>query len=257
MAEIAVESAAAELAVPKSGHAAWVRACHWLIAGALLTMLVSGYFILMVHPRLYWGEAGNDLMPALIELPVSNNHQPENLVRTDTFTNIAGNPESAWRNFNQFNENGWARSLHFLAGWALVGTALIYVLAGLVTGHVRRNLLPGLRELAPSALWSDFRAHLRPQGANAAGAPYGLLQRITYIGVVFLALPLMVITGLAMSPAVSAGFPFLLDLFGGYQSARTVHFFGFTAFVLFVLIHVGMVIATGFRRQLRAMIRGQ
>jgi thiosulfate reductase cytochrome b subunit len=67
----------------------------------------------------------------------------------------------------------------------------------------------------------------------------------------------MVITGLAMAPAVTAAFPFLLDLFGGYQSARTVHFFGFAALALFLLIHVGMVVATGFRRQLRAMIRGQ
>jgi thiosulfate reductase cytochrome b subunit len=257
MAQVGVQSTPAEFAARQSGHAAWVRVCHWLMAFSLLTLFVSGYFILMVHPRLYWGEAGNDLMPALLELPVSNNHQPERLVRTETFADISGQPESAYRNFEQFNQNGWARSLHFLAGWILVTTALAYVIGGLVTGHVRKNLLPKIRELAPSVLWRDLVAHLRPQAATAGGPPYGLLQRLTYVLVVFVALPLMVITGLAMAPAVTAAFPFLLDLFGGYQSARTVHFFGFAAFVLFVFIHVGMVAATGFRRQLRAMIRGQ
>ncbi|MGH8166150.1 MAG: cytochrome b/b6 domain-containing protein [Woeseiaceae bacterium] len=87
--------------------------------------------------------------------------------------------------------------------------------------------------------------------------PYGLLQKLTYSGVVFVALPLMVITGLTMAPAVTAAHPWLLDLFGGYQSARTVHFFGFALLVLFVIIHLSMVVVTGFRRQLRAMLLGR
>lgn len=246
-----------DLVVRHAGHPAWIRVCHWLIALALLTMIVSGFLILMVHPRLYWGEAGNDLMPAIIELPISDNYRPEGLSRTTTFSNIDGDPVSAYRTFEQFNQNGWNRSLHFLAGWILVTTALIYVLAGIATGHVRHNLLLRRRELAASVLWQDFLAHLKIRITSAGGPPYGSLQRLSYLGVVFVALPLMVITGLAMSPAVTAAFPFLLDLVGGHQSARTVHFFGFAAFVLFLIIHVGMVAATGFRRQLNAMIRGK
>jgi thiosulfate reductase cytochrome b subunit len=89
------------------------------------------------------------------------------------------------------------------------------------------------------------------------GPPYGLAQRMAYAGVVFGLLPLMVVTGLTMSPAVTSAYPVLLDLFGGYQSARTLHFFGFAALILFLAIHFIMVIVTGFRRQMRAMILGK
>jgi len=96
--------------------------------------------------------------------------------------------------------------------------------------------------------------HLRlPMPAAPGGLPYGLLQKLTYACVVFVALPLVVLTGLAMSPAVTAAHPGLLDLFGGSQSARTIHFFAFVALVLFLIVHVVMVALTGFRRQMRAM----
>jgi thiosulfate reductase cytochrome b subunit len=112
--------------------------------------------------------------------------------------------------------------------------------------------------LVPRTLWQDLKSHLRPpQGSTGGGPPYGLLQRCTYAGVVFIALPLMLLTGLTMSPAVTAAYPVLLDLFGGYQSARTVHFFCFSALLLFLVVHVAMVVLTGFRRQLRAMILGK
>lgn len=239
------------------GHRRWIRICHWVVAAAFVTLAVTGVLILMVHPRLYWGEVGNDLTPALIELPISANYRPDGLVRTTAFTEIAGAPASAYRNFAQFSQNGWARSLHFLSGWFLVLTGLFYVLAGVTTGHVRRNLLPGARELAPASLWQDCRKYLLLRvGAAGGGPPYGLLQKLTYSGVVFVALPLMIITGLTMAPAITAAYPGLLDLFGGYQSARTVHFFGFALLVLFLIIHVAMVAVTGFRRQLRAMLRG-
>lgn len=242
----------------REGHRGWVRISHWVVALAFATLVVTGILILMVHPRLYWGEAGNDLMPALIELPISANHQPDKLERTTIFTEIAGQPTSAYRKFNQFNQNGWARSLHFLAGWFLVIAGFFYVLTGLFTGHIWRNLLPGLRELEPARLGQEFRKHLRFDfGGSGGGPPYGLMQKLSYSVVVLIALPLMLITGLTMAPAVTAGLPWLLDVFGGYQSARTVHFFGFAILVLFLLIHVALVIVTGFRRQLRAMVLGK
>ena len=239
------------------GHRRWIRIPHWIVAVAFVTLAVSGILILMVHPRLYWGEVGNDLTPALFELPISSNHQPDKLERTTSFTAIVGAPVSAYRNFEQFNQNGWARSLHFLAGWFLVLAGLFYLLAGFVSGHVRRNLLPRGDELGVRALLQDAKTYqyLRDKSAGE-GPPYGVLQKLTYTGVVLVALPLMLITGLTMAPAVTAAHPWLLDLFGGYQSARTVHFFGFVLLVFFLIVHVAMVIATGFRRQLRAMLLG-
>jgi thiosulfate reductase cytochrome b subunit len=258
LAEAGARADSVEPSRLNEGHRGWVRISHWVIALAFLTLAVTGILILMVHPRLYWGEAGNDLMPALIELPISANHQPDKLERTTTFTGIAGSPVSAYRKFEQFNENSWARSLHFLAGWFLVITGLFYVLAGLITGHVRRNLLPGARELAPAPLWQEVRKYLHFDiGLSGGGPPYGLMQKLAYSIVVFLALPLMLITGLTMAPAVTAGYPWLLDLFGGYQSARTVHFFAFAILLLFLFVHVALVVVTGFRRQLRAMLLGK
>jgi thiosulfate reductase cytochrome b subunit len=240
-----------------AGHRRWVRICHWLAAASFLTLALSGFFILLVHPRLYLGHAGNDLTPALLTLPFGNELRPEKMQSPVVFTELTGAPVTAERNFPIFNQNGWARSLHFLAAWLLVGAGAFYVACGLVGGHIKRDLLPRARELAPRALLQDVKNHLRPAaGSVGAGLPYGLTQKLAYTSVILVLLPLMVATGLTMSPTVTAAFPFLLDVFGGYQTARTVHCFGFGALVLFLLVHVAMVIATGFGRQLRAMTWG-
>jgi thiosulfate reductase cytochrome b subunit len=240
-----------------AGHARWVRISHWILAASVLTLAVTGFVILMAHPRLYWGAVGNDLTPALFELPISRNYMHGGWTAPVTFFPGANRVVSEARTYDIFNENGWARSLHFLAAWCLVVIALIYFAAGLAGGHLRRHLIPRARELSPRLLWRDAVTHLHlPMPRAPGGPPYGLLQKLVYFGVVFLALPLMVVTGLTMSPAVTAAYPVLLDLFGGSQSARTIHFFAFAALVLFLLVHVAMVILTGFRHQMRAMILG-
>ena len=257
MNEAAVLSSSHEEVSPQTGHRVWVRVCHWIIALGFVTLAFTGILILMVHPRLYWGEVGNDLTPALLELPISGNHRPGDLDLTTSFTEIPGTPVSANRYFPIFNENGWSRSLHFLAGWFLVFAGVFYAVAAIITGHLWRDLLPRARELRPRALWVDVKKHWQRQfSSEGEGPPYGLLQKFAYVSVVFIALPLMVVTGLTMSPAVTAAYPILLDVFGGYQSARTVHFFGFAALILFLLVHVVMVVLTGFRRQIRAMTLG-
>jgi thiosulfate reductase cytochrome b subunit len=211
----------------------------------------------MVHPRLYLGHVGNDLTPALLTLPISNNYRPDELQNRVVFAEVPGAPVTAERNFHIFNQNGWARSLHFLAAWILVGTGAVYFSFGVLRGHLKRNLLPRGRELALGSLLQDLRNHFPPRvGPSGVGPPYRLLQKLAYTSVVFVALPLMVTTGLTMSPAVTAAYPILLDVFGGYQTARTIHFFAFTYLVLFLIVHVAMVIATGFSRQLRAMTWG-
>jgi thiosulfate reductase cytochrome b subunit len=239
------------------GHRRWVRLSHWALAASTLTLAVSGFVILMAHPRLYWGAVGNDLTPALIELPISRNYQHGGWAAPVVFNTVGPATISRARTYDIFNENSWARSLHFLAAWILVVTGLIYILAGLVGGHLWRDLIPRIRELSPSVVWRDVKVHLHlPMPRAAGGPPYGPLQKLAYFGVVLVALPVIVVTGLTMSPAVTAAHPGLLDLFGGSQSARTIHFFTFAALLLFLIVHVAMVLLTGFRRQMRGMILG-
>jgi len=245
---------------PKSsvaGHARWVRLSHWILAASVLTLAFSGFEILMVHPRLYWGKTGNDLTPALLELPISRNYKHGGWTSPTVFSPGPQPIVSAARTYDIFNQNSWGRSLHFLAAWFLVVTGLIYLAAGFASGHLWRHLVPRLKELAPRLLWRDIATHLHlPMPSVRSGPPYGLLQKLTYAFVVFVAFPLMVLTGLAMSPALTAACPVLLDLFGGSQSARTIHFFAFIALVLFLIVHIAMVALTGFRRQMRAMTIG-
>jgi thiosulfate reductase cytochrome b subunit len=161
------------------------------------------------------------------------------------------------RTYDILNWNGWARSLHFLAAWFFVLSGLAYLVAALSGGHLRRDLLPQPRELRPGSLWADLHAHLRRVSPAHGGPPYNLLQKVSYSFVVLIALPLMIVTGMAMSPAINAAYPFLAGMFGGTQSARTVHFLVFAVLVLFVIVHVVMVVLSGFRRQMRAMTVGR
>ena len=139
--------------------------------------------------------------------------------------------------------SGWGRYLHFLSAWLCVLTGLIYVLSGLVTKHFRRDLLPARSPLAGPLLSSPADS-------------YNIVQRVTYLGVVFVLFPLIVVTGLAMSPAVTSVMPWLATMFGGHQSARTIHFFAASAVTLFVIGHVTMVVAAGFAVRVMAMITG-
>lgn len=239
------------------GHTRSVRIFHWLAAVSALTLAFTGFVILMAHPRLYWGTVGNDLTPALIELPISRNYRHGGWETPIPFSAGTGAAVSAVRTYDILNLNSWGRSLHFLAAWLLVTAGAAYVLTGIFTGHIRRDLLPRRGELAPRLFWQDLVSHLRLQiPAAAGGPPYNLLQKCAYGAVAFLVLPLLLVTGLAMSPAVNAAYPLLSGAFGGSQSARTIHFFLFVALLLFAVVHVVMVILSGFRRQIRAMTLG-
>lgn len=243
---------------PSIGHARWVRICHAVAALSVFVLAFTGVEILMVHPRLYWGHVGNDLTPALLELPISRNYKHGGWEARAAFDADRPDVVSASRTFEIFNENGWGRSLHFFAGWWLVGAGVIYVGLGVLAGHFRRHLWPARADRTWTRLRADVRAHLRWQVPRAAGGPgYGLLQRCTYLAVVWIALPLVVVTGLAMSPAVAAAVPVVQNAFGGHQSARTIHFVGFVGLVLFTAVHLTMVVASGFRRQLRAITLGR
>ena len=237
-------------------HRRWVKITHWIGTISFLLLVFSGVEILMVHPRLYWGDVGNDLTPALFELPISRNYHHGGWEKTEPFYDYASSPISASRTYDIFNQNGWGRSLHFLSAWFLVAIGLVYLLAAIFSGHVYRNLLPKAKELSPRSFYRDIAGHMKMKIPFAKGPQYGTLQKLSYISVIFLLLPLIVLTGLTMSPAVTASYPFLLTIFFGVQSARTIHFFAAVLLVLFLIVHVVMVIRSGFRQHMRAMTFG-
>lgn len=243
-----------------SGHRRWVRLVHWCVAIAVIVLLYSGFTILQAHPRLYWGETGNYLMPAWLELPISPNYryQDTGIEATTPFFDRASSPVSGLVPHLPYNENGWARSLHFLAGWGFLAGYVIYLVVGVVTGHIRRNIWPRGSEVSPGNLWSDVRAHLTGQTpTDHIGPPYNTLQKLAYAVIVLVALPLMILSGMTMSPAIAANWQWLLDLFGGLQSARSIHFLSFAVVAAFLLAHLAMILLTGPARQLRGMIWGK
>ena len=144
------------------------------------------------------------------------------------------------------DQNGWSRYLHFQAAWVAVLTGLLYVIFGLFTQHFRKNLLPA----------SADRLVTR-SGPQSDAKSYNVLQRLTYLFVIFVLFPLVIWTGLAMSPAIASAFPAVVTVFGGQQSARTIHFFVSVFLVLFLLVHIVMVCLAGFRNRMRAMITGR
>jgi thiosulfate reductase cytochrome b subunit len=194
-----------------------VRITHWINAISFVCLIVSGIAILIAHPRLYWGETGTVGTPALINLPIPF----------------------------MLGHSGWGRYLHFLSAWICVLNGSLYVLSGAVGGHFRRDLLPH-RSDQPAAV--DRRDDL--------DSGYGSLQRVTYLGVVFLLFPAIIWTGLAMSPSIEAVFPGVVTALGGQQSARTIHFFLACLIVVFFVVHVAMVWREGFWRHVRAMTIG-
>jgi thiosulfate reductase cytochrome b subunit len=150
------------------------------------------------------------------------------------------------------------RRWHFFFAWAFVANLLVYLVAAIASGHFWRDLLPSKQQLRPRALLKDLANHLRlnfPRGEASGG--YNPLQKLTYLAVIFVLLPLMILTGLAMSPGMDAIVPWLVDLFGGRQSARTIHFIAAGLIVLFVFVHVAMVLLAGPVNELRSMITGR
>jgi len=225
-----------------SRHSALVRVTHWITALCFVALLISGILIVTSHPRFYWGETGNDLTPTLFKLPIPASRS---LVPTGYKYQLP-------------DENGWSRYLHFQAAWVVILTGLLYTVLGFLTGHFQKNLLPDGTDLSWRSLSAAIASHLRLERPSEAEAwSYNLLQRLAYIFVIFVLFPFVIWTGLAMSPAFVSAFPATVNVLGGQQSARTLHFFVSLALVLFLLVHVGMVWLAGFRSRMGAMITGR
>ena len=223
-------------------HAFLVRLTHWLMTLAFLALLVTGLEIVVSHPRFYWGETGNANTTPLFKIPIPASR---NLVPTGYGYVLP-------------DQNGWSRYLHFQSAWLLVLTGLLYGIVSFFNGHFRRNLLPKLSDVSPKQLTLSIAQHLRfaRPGPEEAWS-YIVLQRLAYLAVIFILFPMIIWTGLAMSPSFVSAFPFAVNILGGQQSARTLHFFLTGALVLFLLVHLLMVLLAGFRDRVRAMVTGR
>jgi thiosulfate reductase cytochrome b subunit len=223
-------------------HSLFVRITHWVMTLSFLALLVTGLEIVVSHPRFYWGETGNVNTPVLFKIPIPASR---NLVPTGYGYVLP-------------DQNGWSRYLHFQSAWVLVLTGLLYLGTGLFSGHFWRNLVPGRAQLSAGQLGTSIVRHLRFVRPSAQEAwSYNVLQRLAYLFVIFVLFPMVIWTGLAMSPSFVSVFPAAVNLLGGQQSARTLHFFLTWTLVLFLLVHILMVILAGFWSRLRAMITGR
>jgi len=251
-------------------HRLSTRLWHWSNALAVLVMLMSGLMIFNAHPRLYWGEYGANADHAWLE--IGSNRQGQGLLRIgpavmettgvlgvwpDRQGEIKRRAFPWWATIPSAYSLSDARLWHLAFAWVLALGLLGYLLWSLVNGHLRRDLHITRSEWRPAHIWRDIGEHARlrfPTGA--AALRYNVLQKLAYAFVLFLALPLMIITGLAMSPGTDAWAPLVTEIFGGRQSARSIHFIAAFALVGFFLVHVAMVLLAGPVNELRSMITG-
>ncbi|KQM26533.1 MULTISPECIES: cytochrome b/b6 domain-containing protein [unclassified Sphingomonas] len=217
-------------------HALATRLWHWVNAVAVIILIGSGLMILNAHPRLYWGRYGANFDHAWI-----------------TFDRFPG-----WVTIPQTYNLALARNWHLTFALVLGFGLLAYMIANLLNRHFQRDLALRRRELSPRHLLADIRAHLafRFHDPEAPG-DYNVLQKLSYVLVIFGLLPLVIVTGITMSPGLNAAFPWLLELLGGRQSARSIHFLAASGITLFVIVHLVLVILAGAFNEVRSMITGR
>jgi thiosulfate reductase cytochrome b subunit len=214
-------------------HSLATRLWHWTNVVALAVLFPSGLNISNAHPWLYWGEAGSTPSEAWLALP-----------RFPHWATIPG-----------YYSLADARLWHFLAAWPFAIAFALFLVALVLSRH-RRDFALSRRDLTWTALRADIAHHLRLEFAPSAGAAFNLLQKHLYIAVLFVLLPLMIFTGLALSPQMGAAAPWLVEGLGGRQSARSLHFLAAWALFGFAVLHVLAVLLSGPARQLRDMITG-
>ncbi len=232
----AVQEKAAPRVVMIQRHAVVTRLTHWLNAVFFCVLAASGMQIFNAWPQLYWGQAGADSTQAWLAL----------------------GPFPAWLTLPSAQDLAAGRRWHLFFAWCFFFNDAAYLAYGLLSDHFRRHLLPRRRELAARHLWREVLDHARLRFAHDERArDYNALQKLSYLAVIGLLLPLMVLTGLTMSPGMNAAAPWLLDLFGGRQSARTLLFISAALLVLFLVVHLAMVLLSGPWNNLRSMLSGR
>ncbi|HEX8447789.1 MAG TPA: cytochrome b/b6 domain-containing protein [Sphingomonas sp.] len=250
-------------------HRGVVRIWHWINAVTVFVMLMSGLMIFNAHPRLYWGHYGANPDVAWLEIGSTGD---AGFVRVGPVHVPTTGVLGYWHDKNGALQRrafpGWAtipggyslsaaRRWHLFFAWLLVVPGVLFWLWSLTRGHVR-DLTPTRAELTPAHVWADVKNHARLRfPAGQAALKYNILQKLSYFGVVFGLLPLLVLTGLGMSPGMVAAWPWLLDLFGGRQSARSLHFIAMALLAGFILVHLTMVLLAGPYNEVRSMVTGR
>jgi thiosulfate reductase cytochrome b subunit len=251
-------------------HRLPTRIWHWLNAAVILVMLMSGLMIFNAHPRLYWGQYGANPDHSWLQIGDSGEQGflrvGSHTIDTTGFLGVWGGPGDqtmdtafpGWLTIPSTYDLAGARHWHLTFAWLFVAAIVAYWIFGLGNRHIWRDLLPSRRELAPRHILEDVKNHalLRfPKGE--AARRYNTLQKLAYLGVVFVLIPLQILTGLAMSPGMDAAWPWLIDVFGGRPSARSIHFICAMLLVLFVVVHLLMVTLVGPINEVRSMITGR
>ncbi len=254
-------------------HRLPVRIMHWINVIALTILLMSGLNIFNAHPSLYWGKSSYSGKPAIVEIKGEEDADGETVGTTKIFghtfdttgflgasNNSQGDPVArgfpSWLTIPDDQWLSMARRWHFFFAWILVINGLCYIGYSIASRHLSRDLAPHdgeLRTIGQSIV--DHLKFKHPTGE--AAKHYNVLQKLTYLLVIFVLLPLMILMGLAMSPGLDTAIPGWVDVFGGRQSARTLHFVIAWLIVAFVLVHVFEVIISGLWNNLRSMITGR
>ncbi len=246
----------------------WTRVTHWIWAICLFFLLLTGLQIFNAHPALYWGAQSDFANPWLTigAKPTADGWRSGAIqvaglsLDTTGFLGIVGEGASlrerafpAWATLPGYQDLGAGRRWHFFFAWLFAATLIFYLAFNLVTRRLARDLLPTAWQIR--GIGGSLRDHLRLR-IDHAERGYNVLQKLTYLTVVLVLLPLMVLTGLVMSPTFNAIAPWLTDAFGGRQSARTLHFLTAFALLLFLVVHLAMVIVAGPVNEMRVIITG-
>jgi thiosulfate reductase cytochrome b subunit len=245
-------------------QSAWTRATHWLWAICLFFLLLSGLQIFNAHPILYVGDQSGFEFENYV-FAITARETDEGL---RGITNVLGGEFDtsgvlgtsggedrafpAWATIPSAQDLGTGRVVHFFFAWLLVATLVIWLIASLVNGHASRDLAPRMADLRN--LPRDLIDHIKLRLHHARS--YNTLQKLAYGGVLFVLFPLMILTGLAMSPGANALMPWLPELLGGRQTARTIHFLVMVLLVGFFVVHMLMILAAGPLNELRSIFTG-
>ena len=217
-------------------HRIATRLWHWINAITIFIMIGSGLMISNAHPHLYWGNYGANFDHPWLSLP-----------RWPGWVTIPATYNLAL-----------ARRWHLLFALVLGFGLLLFMIASLINRHFQRDLRVRAGELKPRNLLHDLKEHLAFRFHDSANpAAFNIFQKLSYVLVIFILTPLMILTGLAMSPGMNAAWPWLLDIFGGRSSARSIHFIAAAGLVVFIIVHLTLVILAGPLNEVRSMITGR
>ncbi len=250
-------------------HAGLLRLTHWINVLCFTLLLMSGLQIFNAHPALYIGQQSDFEHPALA---ITARQSGQSLVGNTTVLGrsfdttgllgasmeggrMAPRAFPSWITVPSYQDLATGRRWHFFFAWLLVINGFAYLLWGFASRHFGRDLLPSSAELRH--IGTEILDHLRlrfPRGE--AAKRYNVLQQLAYLAVVFVLFPLVVLTGLTMSPGIDSAVPQLLSLFGGRQTARLIHFAAASGLVAFVVVHLVMVLLSGVWNNMRSMLTG-